>query len=389
MQRICKVLIVRDGFDHHMQRLINNLKQINPGIIVDYFTINSGEEVPAIIKNNIRSVIYYCDAKSLETKSIINRHILRIKSIRNKLRELRKAEHYDVINIHYPYWEQTFALRLFKKLGTRILLTPWGSDVYRISSWQRRILKPLYGRADNISGIPNRFLKDVIGYFNIPTSKIVNLNIGSDVVDYISTNKKLLSVADAKSRLKISPKTYTITCGYNASKAQQHLKIIEQIIGVKKKLPRDFIILLPMTYASGNSGLSYQHELISIMEANGIKYKIFTEYLDCRGMFELMRASDMFIHVQTTDADSGSVKEFILSGANTLNGAWMQYDDLDKFDEKPYYSVPSIDTLGNCIVSAISNGCHALSNDVISAIEDFGWKKSIVGWNDYYLSCCE
>lgn len=389
MKQVCNLLIVRDGFDHHLQRLINNLKQINSHINIDYFTINFGEEIPPVIKRYVRSVIYYCDGKSLESKGILNRHLSRINAIRCKLNELSKVEHYDVVNVHYPYWEQAFALKVFRKLGNRVLLTPWGSDVYRISTWQRKILKHLYDGADNVSGIPNRFMKDVCSIFSIPKTKIVNLNIGSDVVDYITENKNLLSVAAAKSIFNISAETYTIACGYNASKAQQHMVILEQIAKIKDKLPHDFMVLLPMTYANGNFGSSYRQELVSIMESNGLKYKIFTEYLDSRGMFELMRASDMFIHVQTTDADSGSVKEFILSGANTLNGAWMRYDDLDKYDSKPYYPVQSIDDLGNCIVSAIANGCPNLSKEVIDAIESFGWKKSIIDWNHYYLSCCE
>jgi len=389
MKQACKLLIVRDGFDHHLQRLINNLKQINPEIVIDYFTINNGEEIPQIIKRHVRSVIYYCDSKSIENKGLISRHLSRIRAIRSKLKELSKKIHYDVINIHYPYWEQAIALKSFRRLGNRILLSPWGSDVYRISAWQRKILKRLYDGADNISGIPNRFMNDVCRYFSIPNSKVVNLNIGSDVVDYISENKELLSVADAKSIFKIPAETYTITCGYNASKAQQHVAILEQLIKIKDKLSSDFMVLLPMTYASGNSGSSYRQELISLMESNGIKYKIFTEYLDSRGMFDLMRASDMFIHVQTTDADSGSVKEFILSGANTLNGAWLKYDDLDNYDVKPYYAVRSLDELGDCILTAISKGCPKLSDSVVNAIEAFGWKQSIVSWNNYYLSCCE
>ena len=156
---------------------------------------------------------------------------------------------------------------------------------------------------------------------------------------------------------------------------------------IRESLPSECVLLLPLTYGGGPAKDSYMEKLERYIQQEGFKYEFFTNYLSQDGMFKLMRASNMFIHAQISDADSGSVKEFLLSGSIVLNGAWLSYDDLDRFEPRPYYAIKDMSSLPETILLALSSGRPNVSTETIEAIRDLGWSRCITAWDSYFLSC--
>lgn len=69
------------------------------------------------------------------------------------------------------------------------MISPWGSDVYRINAFDKLIAKLCYHKVDYISVAPIKFRDDIATLFNVPDGKFVNLGFGSDTIDAINAQK--------------------------------------------------------------------------------------------------------------------------------------------------------------------------------------------------------
>ena len=380
-----KVLIIINEYNKHIIRLVVNLKKENPNAVIDFLTTKESGELPKDLVCNINKVYKYPQypSNAFLKKAKAHYHLYGVCSLRRVLKELIKNScRYDVVNIHYPQWNYYYCIDQIKQLSDTILLSPWGSDVYRIKSWEKSILKKLYTSANNISGVPNRFTRDFCKMFNVPSQKIVNLNIGSDMVDCIIKQRDVLPIEEAKEKLNLKDR-YVITCGYNNQPSQRHKEIIKAINYVRKELPEALHLVFPVTYG-GNK--AYTEELKDLVKSKGLHATFFEKYLTDDDLFVLIQATDVFIHVQTTDADAGSVKEYILCRKKVLNGSWLKYDDLLKYPPKPYFEVESMETLAKDISNVVHSENISVSDATDLLLQHFGWKHSIKGWNEYFLS---
>lgn len=380
-----KILIIINEYNRHIIRFVANLKKENPNVVIDFLTTKESGELPQELVCNVNNVYKYSQypTNAFIKKIKAHYHLYGVRSLRVVLKEMINSGcTYDVVNIHYPQWNYYCCIEQIQRLSDTILLSPWGSDVYRIKNWEKSILKKLYTAATNISGVPNRFTRDFCKMFDVPTSKVVNLNIGSDMVDCIMQHRDSFSVDEAKAKLNLGDR-YIITCGYNNQPSQRHKEIIKAISSVRNQLPGLLHLVFPVTYGGSKA---YTEELKELIKAEGLHATFFEKYLTDKDLFVLIQATDVFIHVQTTDADAGSVKEYVLCRKKVLNGSWLKYDDLLKYPPKPYFEVKSMETLAADISQTVNSESIAISSETDILLQHFGWKYSIKGWNEYYLS---
>lgn len=131
------------------------------------------------------------------------------------------------------------------------MISPWGSDVYRINAFDKLIAKLCYHKVDYISVAPIKFRDDIATLFNVPDGKFVNLGFGSDTIDAINAQKKL-SKEEAKKKLGLED-SYIITCGYNASISQNHHKLLDAIEKIQSQLPENLCLVFLLLMAVLNS----------------------------------------------------------------------------------------------------------------------------------------
>ena len=160
--------------------------------------------------------------------------------------------------------------------------------------------------------------------------------------------------------------------------------MIEAVDAIKDKLPSNLLLLFPMTYA-GNK--EYFKELQDLLTIKGIAYKFVTDFMSLDELFDLRMATDIFVHVQKSDANASSVQEYLLCEKKVVNGEWLRYKELEKNGKAPYYIVESLSTLNDAILRAYQSDESIISAEVIDYIESYGWKKWIVKWDAYYQSC--
>ena len=374
------ILLLGDLYSDHMVRFVRNLKQVNADIIIDGFQPSKKDKIiPTDYQTYFRELTiaefshYFNSIPGLRTTEIIA-------NWRKHFHTFAKGKHYDIVNIHFPNYVLRYIINDVKRIADKIVVIPWGSDVYRVSNRKKKILKHVFDAADFVIA-RDRFAEDCQKLF-VPSEKMIQGGMGSETIDFILDHKKDVSTDEAKRCLGIKD-SYAISCGYNASPAQRHLRIIEAIGHIKKQLPENLILIFPVTYPPNKS---YVDELKSAVREIGIKALFYDRYLDLEQLFMLRQATDMFIHVQTTDANNASLKEYLLLEKNCINGGWMTYPDLEKDGYKPFYVVETVDDMEEAILEAYTKGALLIKKETLLNIEKLGYRKSSQVVNNLFMS---
>lgn len=382
MKENYSVLLIGQFYDNHNIRFVRSLKRENPKVQIDCFSPSLvEEEIPADYLECYRNY-EIVDFSSYFRYVPILKRIEIIHNWHKYFRSFSQGKHYDIVNIHYPRSAYYYILPEIRKMTDNLVLSPWGSDVYRINNKQRKQLQKIYNAADYVTGRGDRFTKDFMTIFHIPQDKFVFAGMGSETIDYIVEHKNEIDTNEAKRRLGIED-YYTISCGYNATPAQQHLKIVEAISHIKEQLPQKLILLFPVTYPKN---IEYLSQVKKAVEENDIQAIFYDKYLDLETLFVVRQATDMFIHVQTTDANNASLKEYLLCEKNCINGAWLKYPDVESHNYKPYHSVSSIDSLDAAILKAFSEGAPEIKDSVLECIRSMGCKSAAKVRNEFFMS---
>lgn len=368
-----KILIIAPN-DKHLSSFMKHIHEIkDDNYIVDHFALSHHSNDDPFsekfyIKKHFANIFY---GKYLAFMTKYADLYLSFKKI---------TKSYDLINIHFVTIDSFFLLPLLKKKANKIMLTPWGSDALRVSNKIIvNCLKKLYGAADYVSLADIRFRQDVINKFGFTQKKIVDLSYGASMIDYIAENP--LSPTDAKKEIKLED-YFVMTVGYNRSPMQNHINIIAAVAACKNKLPHNLILLFPFTY--NGSIEPYKSQLIELLEKHQIKSIFYESFLENEKLNNIIYATDVFIHMQESDANSASLQEYILAGKTVINGSWLKYDQLEKISI-PYYTAKDKNSIQATLQEVIDNkfiskteGYHA------DEIKKFGWKKKSIEWNQFY-----
>ena len=208
-------------------------------------------------------------------------------------------------------------------------------------------------------------------------------SLGTDTIDAINAQKKL-SKEEAKMQLGLT-KLYVITCGYNASPSQNHHKILDAIEKIRTQLPENVCLVFPFTY--GGTEL-YKDEIMQRLEACGINYVMYTDFLSLNELVALRKSSDVFIHMQSSDAFSASVQEYLLCDTVVINAAWLRYPTLEIFG-KPYIQIDTFEQLSDTILEILSGRYPVISTKLKSEINNNGWNEKAKDWMKFYIEECD
>ncbi len=381
-----KVLIVGGLNTKHIRRFVRRLHDYNPKAVLDCYTTAGVNSVHPDVQENANCVYGAYD----KVPSVLNfpliRTLYQLYYEHRALKKLSRKNYYDVVSIHYPQYNYRFPLKYFRKMTKVLSLCPWGSDVYRISNIEKRLLQKLYDYADVITiGAGKRFHEDTKRIFSIPEEKFKTIGIGSESIDFILENDSKVSTEDAKKRLNVAGK-YVITCGYNNNEGQQHDKIIDGIIKVKDKLPQNFILFFPLTYGGSEA---YKQHLKRRLDDNNIPYKTFESYMSLEDLFIMQKATDILIHIQLTDANNATIKEYLLMEKKVLNAGWISYQDLMYNCTPCYFVANSPETVGEDLLTAVQSEPIAIPKPVKDGLAMNGWNHWITVWDSFFSSCTE
>ena len=372
-----RLLIAGPLESDHLRRLVLHLKKVNLEASISVLCWQMSRPLPEEVSSSLDSVIQVKSPDGILARIPLIRSMTARIRYRRAFRAAAERKP-DIINIHYPSPRDLHILPLMEKTGATVILSPWGSDVLRVDAPLALCkLRKLYSRADHVTGLKGHFMDSVVARLGFDPGKILEVGFGSDTLDYFSEHGDGLSREQAKESWGLSG-SYLITCGYNGSYGQRHKAVIASIASVRAGLPEDLVLVFPFTYGAKDG---YRQELESCLERFGIKGLFVTEYLSLKRLLELRKCTDMFIHVQPTDASSASVKEYLVCGAKVLHGGWIEYDDIPAGPEAPFFTVPSMESLPGAILEAYRSEPRQIPEAVASAIMSGGWNSRIKDWD--------
>lgn len=371
-------------YSGHVKAMINSLKNKNPLVDITILT-DKPDQYKELTSSSLKTVLY--DVPSMDWIKIRNIRIYATKHIQIRFfARFCKERRYDIINIHFANRYMSFVYKYLRSMSDNIIMIPWGSDILRRPKKNLEQLSYLYQKADYIAASKSSPIgKVLLNEFKINPDKIVGSFWGSAGIDYAIEKGKFISQEESKERFGLSGK-YVITCGYNRQEAQQHKAIIEAIDKKRKQLPGNLILLFPMTYGNMTYQGKYVEEVKDECKKRNLQAVFVTEFLSLEDLYKLRKATDMFIHVQTTDAFSGSVQEYILCNKKIVHGSWNKYEQLEDFKPLFYFPVDKLEDLGEVIVKAYKSDRIGIPQDVIDYVKRSSWNTKATMMNNFFMS---
>lgn len=371
-------------YSGHVKAVVEHLKRINPLVDITILTEKANEMRNALTDESIK-IVYY-DVTPVNIKY----RWLRFLIIKHKQRKFfstfSKDRQFDIINIHFANRFMWFVYKYLRVMSKNIVVTPWGSDILRLK-YDKAIeqIGKLYRSADYVAtDVKTPLGKRIIEELKVPPSKFVGNFFGTDVVDYALKYGDSISQEDAKRRFNLVGK-YVITCGYNKREVHQHKAMIEAISKVRNELPDNLTLLFPMTYGP-NTRDEYITECEEECKKKDIPAIFVTEYLSVEDLYKLRKATDMFIHLQLTDASSGSVQEYILCDKKIVHGSWVKYEELESYKPLFYFPVNRMEDLNKTIIKAYQSEKIDIPQGVKDYVRNSGWENKATKMNDFFMS---
>ena len=248
--------------------------------------------------------------------------------MRKAYKVLSQMGKFDICHLHFVSHYISPLVYLNRKKYSSIVLSFWGSDLYRSNSIIRALCRPLLKRCDSISFIT----QDMQDYFKLYIkdksilSKCRILDFGNPFLKTIGMMKQTANVNKEElcSILHLNPDKLTVSVGYVWRREMRQYEALEQILPVMDK---DSIQIAVPAYKIPQRE---KERIESLINQYGIEYRIYENFMGEKEVSALRVLSDIFIHPQTSDALSNAMLEHIYAGSVVLNGAWLNYEILEE-----------------------------------------------------------
>jgi hypothetical protein len=231
---------------------------------------------------------------------------------------------YDIVNFHLLSDAALRYLR-FVPSAARVVLSFWGSDLYRQPFPQSAVQYRALKRADRIT-LNTPEMREVLlakfGRHLSPKVETVLFGLDPAVIHAIQTQRK----EDARTHFLAShgldPTVITVAIGYNASTEQRQAEVIQELAKLPLATRQRLALVLPMTYGGSVARAS---EMLDAARGLSLCAIALTEFLSVSELATLRLACDVAIHVPDSDAISASLVEFMWAGAVPIIGSWLPY----------------------------------------------------------------
>ena len=381
-----RVLIIGNGGeDKYIGNIIRECKKIDQSIYFDFFDVETSgrcmfcKSVGLYVPTKQHSLMWMYAVPKL-------RGYLNIRDFKISLREFvknckKQNVLYDVCQIHFLNFMYADVISDLRTIAKKIVLTPWGSDVLKARPFMLKGLRKLVRLSDVVTvSKGSRFEQDVKRILDVPQSKLYDLAFGVKSIDEILAPSDI-TTETAKEALGITG-SYVIVVGYNANLGHNHLKVIEQIATVKDRLPSNYLLVLPLTYG-GNP--EYKAKIKKCLETYRLNHLILDKYMSNLDVVNLRMATDLFIHAQNSDANAGTIAEYLLCQKKIINPVWITYPHYETYGS-PFYLFSDFEELPEVIISAIQDSSLRVSPLLKESIRRCGWGEQSKEWVALYYN---
>ena len=329
----------------YVTQLWENIKKCCPGIRLSLLTKSSAEnyyQSRIMLKEGENIYVYQSAAIGswLDTERII-----------------RKLPEFDII--HSLWMEKPWGWHAgtLKSKAKYWFCSVGGSDLYRDS--RKKVCKAyqinILNHSDWFSSENVETKKEFIKIYGKKYEKIPHTinRFGVDIFDAIEERKT--GKKEQKRAFDIPKDKVVVCCGYNANPAHQHLKMISSFSRLPQDIIRKLFFVFPMTYSAVECG--YIEKVRSAIQEVTNSFIILEDFMSTEEMAEVVQATDVMIHVQTTDQMSSTMLAHMYNGNVVIAGAWLPYHSLK---ERGVYfiDVNEVDEVG-AVLADVAENCEA------------------------------
>lgn len=310
----------------------------------------------------------------------VSKYIPRISNIialKKALRDITKDGIFDIVHLHYigNINILKYTYKFFRRATKKLVLTFWGSDILTLEKQDADKIKKLIEVSDCITASTDEMKDRLNLYFpHEMRGKFYKTFFGNELFDLLDKGYDIGDKAYIEDT--IDSKKRNIVIGYNASKRQQHIPIIRELLKLDKETREIINLIIPMTY--GEEDLSYRKSIEQLLQSSGFKWTILDEYMDFDKTIFLKKNADLFIHGQISDALSSSVLEYLVFETPVLNPVWIPYKEWQEKGIR-FEKYSSFDELPNKIKDIIfGEGLNYTNREVI--LKNFSWSAQKNNW---------
>ncbi|MBR2210310.1 MAG: hypothetical protein IKG84_03210 [Bacteroidales bacterium] len=367
----------------HIRAFTKYLKKENPSVDIHLLTDREMDSVTDQMSQFVSKIIriraYRGRFSNTKIAQRINKVIFRFSFA------FLSFKKYDIINIHFAKPVLLKIMPWLANSSKSIVITPWGSDVLRLEGENAiKRMQLIYNYASCVTCDPSSQLgMTVIEKFKYDPKMMCPLRFGLDYVDFIEEVAPDKTVDDSKSRFDLTGR-YVITCGYSTSPSHRHEAIIDAVNSIRNELPDNLTLLFPFTYGWGSE--QYVQSIKDKCCSLNLDAVFVEEYLSLEDLYSLRMATDIFVHVQISDAGAACVMQYILCHKKIVHGSWMKYVDLEQYKPLFYFPVDRMEELGTVILEAYHSEGIDIPDGVITTIMGRGWNKEIKKWDELFCS---
>lgn len=270
----------------------------------------------------------YCPSKS---KIKLISQVLRIPRLRGLLLWLFRnawiallAKDFDLIDIHAFSSSYGHLMEKLEEQGNKLMVTYWGSDLFRASNDELEKHKALFKRVEVIRTTSPAACDKVCGWGLPLDIAMCRFGVGNLLM---LQQLRERSNQDLRSDLEFLPiqsmeDKLTVIVGNNGNTAQQHLKIFSELKTLDRELFDKLFFILPVSYGLS---LDYRKDLVEAIKAITSDYLLIDNFLEREKLNALICQSDIYITAQKSDAFSAYVQEHLAAGTIVLSGEWLPY----------------------------------------------------------------
>lgn len=291
---------------------------------------------------------------------------------------------FDYIHVHFVNRITLTLAKVLSNEKTKIIISYWGSDIYRKEELALTNERPLLKYADNITFITkdmhNKFCSI---YGNIFNDKCSIIDFGLEVIDKLAGMKKSDQLS-ARQEFGFSDKDIVVAVGYNIIKEQQHLEVISSLGSLSEYFKDKVYFYLHFGY--GYEIEEYTDSIVKELEKHNFRYVISRKFMGVSEIAKLRCAVDIFINAQVTDALSASMLEYIYAGKIVINPVWLKYKFLEENNIKTciYNNFSELPFVLKEVIEKENLKSDVIEHNRKVIYEIYSWHKAIRNWMELY-----
>lgn len=368
-----RLLLVGNANHYFNKKLYSLIQKQNRELIIDILNTglltNRNDSLPfdSVFENT------YHSSKSILTKIRGVKGMYFDYLLQKQFLNLCSKHNYEFVHFQsIALWSHA----VIRQIKAKVYITIWGSDFFRIKKKDKSKLLSIIDGADLITVATEEIKQELIST-TMEHKDVRVIKFGLEVFDEID----LLSINSDK---KLD-KQINITVGYNRHPAQQHQLILTTIAAIKNIDFSRINFVLPFTYGPKNE--AYRIELEKILKQMSADYIFLDDFMDSKQMAQTCLRSDIMIQLQTTDAFSGSMQEYLYAGNLIITGSWLPYKEMK--DRNIYFrEITEIDELRTVLPDVLNNlkeQLYLCVNNKKPLYNLSSWSSNFEKWNRLYV----